>query len=125
MVNRKEKGIPLSPKHGLNPSVVYCPICGKDTGIALMGKMKGDAEAPHKVQGDLCEDCAKDYITICEAEPRKRKPKLTGRAVFLKREVIAEKFRNEKTVLMSPDEFESLYNRVKEEQANARGDNDK
>ena len=30
----------LSPKHGLNPSLVVCPICGEPTSIALLGRLK-------------------------------------------------------------------------------------
>ena len=51
------KGIRVSEKHGVNPSITICPICGKDTGIALLGKLKGDEEAPRKIIGDLCDDC--------------------------------------------------------------------
>ena len=51
------KGVTLSKKHGLNPSITVCPICGKEIGIALLGKLKGDEEAPRKIIGDLCDDC--------------------------------------------------------------------
>lgn len=51
------KGIRLSEKHGVNPSITVCPICGKETGIALLGKLKGDEEAPRKIIGDICDDC--------------------------------------------------------------------
>lgn len=40
------KGITLSKKHGLNPSVMVCPICGKEESIAMLGYIKGDKEAP-------------------------------------------------------------------------------
>lgn len=30
----------LSPKHGLNPSLVVCPICGEPISIALLGRLK-------------------------------------------------------------------------------------
>lgn len=52
-----EKGIILSKEHGLNPSVMVCPICGKETSIALLGKLKGDKEAPRYIQGDICDKC--------------------------------------------------------------------
>lgn len=51
------KGIRVSEKHRVNPSITICPICGKETGIALLGKLKGDEEAPRKIIGDLCDDC--------------------------------------------------------------------
>ena len=31
------KGVTLSKKHGLNPSMVVCPICGKAESVALLG----------------------------------------------------------------------------------------
>lgn len=51
------KSIRLSEKHGVNPSITICPICGKETGIALLGKLKGDKEAPMRMLSDPCDDC--------------------------------------------------------------------
>ena len=51
------KSIRLSEKHGVNPSITICPVCGKDTGIAILGRLKGDKEAPRKMIGDVCDDC--------------------------------------------------------------------
>lgn len=51
------KGIRVSEKHGVNPSITICPICGKETGIALLGKLKGDKEAPMRMLSDPCDDC--------------------------------------------------------------------
>lgn len=51
------KGIRISEKHGVNPSITICPICGKETGIALLGKLKGDKEAPMRMLSDPCDDC--------------------------------------------------------------------
>ena len=51
------KGVTLSKKHGLNPSMAVCPICGKAESVALLGHIKGDEEAPRKIIGDLCDDC--------------------------------------------------------------------
>ena len=47
----------LSPKHGVNPSVGHCPICGKECSVILFGRMKDDAEAPRDVQNGLCNEC--------------------------------------------------------------------
>lgn len=44
-------------KHGVNPSITICPICGKEIGIALLGKLKGDKEAPMRMLSDPCDDC--------------------------------------------------------------------
>lgn len=51
------KGIILSKEHGLNPSVMVCPICGKKGDIAILGHIKGDKEAPRYIQGDICDKC--------------------------------------------------------------------
>lgn len=53
----------LSPKYGLNPSMVKCFWCGEDIGIALMGKLKGDAEAPRSIiqSYEPCDKC-KEYF---------------------------------------------------------------
>ena len=37
-----KKDITLSKKHGLNPSMVICPICGKEESVAILGYIKGD-----------------------------------------------------------------------------------
>lgn len=64
----------LSPKHGVNPSMVCCPICGETVSIALMGKLKGDEEAPRRIVGmELCdkciESCGDDKIFILGIDP--------------------------------------------------------
>lgn len=51
------KGIRLSKKHGLNPSMVIYPICGKEESVAILGYIKGDKEAPRYIQGDICDEC--------------------------------------------------------------------
>lgn len=48
--------IKLSPKHGVNPSILHCICCGKDYGIAMLGKLKGDKEAPKDLYQGLCKD---------------------------------------------------------------------
>lgn len=49
--------ITLSPKHGVNPTVTRCIACGKDYGVALMGLLKNDEEAPREIYSGLCNDC--------------------------------------------------------------------
>lgn len=68
---KKKDYISLSPKHGVNPMMVSCFICGQDTGeLALLGRLKGDAQAPHRASLDRapCEKCkehmAKGIILI-------------------------------------------------------------
>lgn len=66
------KSIRISPKHGLNPSITTCFFCGKDTGVALLGRMKNDTEAPRHiiVNYEPCDDCKAimaQGITLLEA----------------------------------------------------------
>lgn len=51
--------IKLSKKHGVNPSLMQCFYCMQDKGIALMGKLRDDAEAPRRVCVDRepCDEC--------------------------------------------------------------------
>ena len=54
------KGIKISPKHGLNPTIPVCFWCGKQKNeIALMGHMENDIEAPKNMVLDYvpCEEC--------------------------------------------------------------------
>ena len=55
-------GIMLSDKHGVNPAVPRCFYCMKDKDlIYLLGKTRGDVEAPHGAVWDMepCEKCKK------------------------------------------------------------------
>lgn len=60
--------IRVSGKYGVNPSITICPMCGKETGLALMGKLPGDIEAPRNcLDRGPCDDCCsklKEYKTI-------------------------------------------------------------
>lgn len=50
--------IRISPKHGINPSVLLCPVCGKEGSLAFNGLMKGDAEAPsNMIDREPCNEC--------------------------------------------------------------------
>lgn len=54
------KSIPISPKHGVNPTIPICFWCGQEKNeIALLGRLKGDAEAPRHVVIDYepCDKC--------------------------------------------------------------------
>jgi hypothetical protein len=59
--------IQLSKKHGVNPSLLICPVCGESSGVALCGRLQGDAEAPKKMLDrspcQKCQETFKDYKT--------------------------------------------------------------
>lgn len=124
--------IRLSPKHGLNPSIETCAWCGGTKGIALMGKLKGDAEAPKYITMNYepCDDCAEKWkmgIVAIEASnhplsegqpPMGENAYPTGRHVVVKREAIERMISDEALreqilkagrALMDCDTFEMLF----------------
>lgn len=90
--------IRLSPKYGVNPSVMKCFYCGEAFGVALPGLLRGDREAPHSAVWDMtpcdrCRDVMKEGILLVSIDPEKSDPKegiggfwRTGRVVGLKEE---------------------------------------
>jgi len=57
--------IRLSEKHGLNPSLSVCYLCGLDKNeVVIPGRLPGDAEAPRKAvwNKEPCDQC-KEYMT--------------------------------------------------------------
>lgn len=94
---RKTKSIKLSPKHGVNPSILHCFICGKETGLALLGKLKGDAEAPKDISNpnELCDDCKKaletgKFVLEVKDNTNEDNPERTGRYVCIKKDALPE-----------------------------------
>ena len=91
-MTKAEDSILLSPKHGVNPSITHCECCGKEIGIALLGKLKGDAEAPRDIAMGLCDDCQKvidqDGLMIIEVRDGEsgKNPYRTGRLVGITKE---------------------------------------
>ena len=98
MAKRNTKGsLKLSPKYGVNPSILHCFVCGKETGLALMGKLRDDAEAPKDITNpnELCDDCKKalengKFILEVEDNSDEDNPKRTGRYVCIKKDVLPD-----------------------------------
>lgn len=101
------KGIKLSEKHGLNPSITLCPVCGKETGIAMLGKLKNDLEAPKYILSDICDDCVKavgnDKIYVLSYNGSC----IMGYAI-VKREALNIEVKNI-AVLMDSNEFDKVF----------------
>lgn len=56
--------IRISEKHGLNPSMPVCFLCGETKNeIVLFGRLKGDAEAPRHciIDYEPCDKCKEKY----------------------------------------------------------------
>lgn len=93
------KGIRLSERHGVNPMLVICSICGGDTGeIALLGRLKDDAEAPRKgaLPGSACPTCrghmAQGVILVVVRDGTQADPYRTGEIHVIKAEAAARLF---------------------------------
>jgi hypothetical protein len=98
----------LSKKHGVNPSLICCPICNAHTSIALFGQLKDDQEAPREIKGtDLCDKCKSTHITIIEVNNDKVE---TGRIGFIaKKHVNDETLEKETYLKMYEGEFYNIF----------------
>ena len=81
------KSIRMSKKHGLNPAIPVCFFCGKEKGeVALLGALKGDAEAPRNLILDYepCDSCREAFskgvliVGVSEHAPDGRPPIAEG-----------------------------------------------
>ena len=135
------KSIPLSPKHGLNPTIPVCAWCGEPKNeIALLGKIKTekrgeDPEAPMYCVLDYepCEHCKEQWntgvpvIEVTVTTPVPYRPAIskdvngeiypTMRMVVLKIEAAKELFTNfepelGKPVLLEDEAFEHIFGGV-------------
>lgn len=95
---RKKDTLTVSPKYGVNPSIIHCFICGKETGVALLGKLKGDKEAPKDVTNphEICDDCKKQinagnkFILEVKNNTNENNPERTGRFICIKGEALPD-----------------------------------
>ena len=113
----KEPSVKLSPKHGLNPTMGVCFFCGEETGeIALLGKLKGDKEAPRRavLHYDPCKKCKERWadgvalIAVVTEQPEDKRPPIanadkehpdlypTGNYAVIKQEAAEKAFNIEK-----------------------------
>ena len=110
--------IRLSPKHGVNPSITHCECCGKEIGIAMFGKLKGDVEAPRDVFMGLCDDCQKVIdqqglmiIEVKDGETGKN-PYRTGRIVGITKDAKERMFKDISSPIcyMEQTMFSQMFN---------------
>ena len=117
-MSRSKDSILLSPKHGVNPSITHCECCGKEIGIAMFGKLKGDKEAPKDVFMGLCDDCQKviDQKGLMIIEVRDgetgNNPYRTGRLVGITEEAKNRMFKdiNSSICYMEQSMFSKIFN---------------
>jgi len=90
--------IKISPKHGLNPSILQCVLCGRETGVGLLGKLPSDEQAPrHMPDRSPCDDCAdamkQGGVLLVEAtKDDEGRTVLTGRSWVITDEAAARIF---------------------------------
>ena len=109
----------LSKKYGLNPSILVCPVCGKDIGVALLGA-NGGKEAPRKITSmDLCDDCKQivkegNTFIFCVKQTEKGiQP--TGAYIKISNEYLAISIPSKGIAFMEESEFNKFFNNNKNE----------
>lgn len=103
--------IRLSEKHGLNPSMCQCFFCGETKAIALMGRLKDDAEAPRQCVMDYepCETCQTHMshgvtlIEVSETQPLDGRPPMIARGD-------KKVYPLGSWIVMTPDAVKRLFN---------------
>lgn len=104
------KDVTLSKKHGLNPIMAVCPICGKAKSVALLDHIKGDEEAPRYIQGDICDECKarvadNKCFVISVGEDRRLK-----RYTIVSKDIFTQKV-EDCAVLMKEADFNAVFNK--------------
>lgn len=85
------KGIKVSEKYGVNPSMSICVICREPKEIILFGKLKGDIEAPREILMNIepCKKCREKYLSkgvlLVENSIDAKQPEIhpTGRVIVI------------------------------------------
>ena len=119
------KGITLSPKHGVNPTIPVCFFCGEDKNeIALLGRIGGkeDLEAPRKVVLDFepCDKCKEKFaqgVLLIEVTqtptyigmPIAENAYPTGRYVVVKPEALNGDFKAGSKALVLQKDFIAMF----------------
>lgn len=110
------RSITISKKHGVNPSILHCECCGKEYGLALLGKLKGDVEAPKDIRQGFCDDCQKviDQKGLMIIEVRDgesgNNPYRTGRIVGITKDAKERVFKDVNSPIVYMEQ--SLFNQV-------------
>ena len=112
----KKDSITISPKYGVNPSLLKCEVCGNDYGVALLGKLKGDAEAPKYIYQGLCNKCQgvvdQGGLLIIEVKDGESgdNPYRTGRMVGVSKEYKEGLNIKDSIAYMEETVFSNLFN---------------
>ena len=108
----------LSKKHGLNPSLLVCPLCGNDVGIALLGA-NGGKKAPYRMTSmDLCDNCKQKveegntFILSAKQTPNGIKP--TGAYMLVPNDCLNVPIPPKGICFMEESEFNKSVNNSKQ-----------
>ena len=116
--DKKEDSITLSPKHGVNPSLLHCICCGNTYGVAMLGKLKDDQEAPKDIYEGLCKDCEgvinQGGVMVIEVKDGESgdNPYRTGRVVGVTKEFKKQFDINSSIVYMEELSFSKIFKDV-------------
>ena len=125
---KNNNSIRVSEKHGVNPSLTICCWCGESKGIALLGKLPGDKEAPKEIIADYdpCDKCKEQWqqgvpiIAVSTTPKTSNQPPITvrnnimyyptGAYAVVKQTVFEDpdKFEIGKPVLMDENDFNAM-----------------
>ena len=118
------KGIRVSEKHGVNPTIPICAFCGKEKNeIVLLGRLPGDAEAPRTaiVNYEPCDECKAQWaqgVAIIEVSrfpftdgqpPISNGAYPTGRVAVVREEALNGNFKKGDKALMVTEEFQQMF----------------
>lgn len=118
----KKDSITISPKYGVNPSILHCECCGKEYRVAMLGKLKGDKEAPKDMYHGLCSDCKGVVdqggvliIEVLDGEQTVNNPNphRTGRIVGVSKEFKKRNNIETPMVYMEKKSFTEVFGNVK------------
>ena len=108
----------LSKEHGLNPSLLVCPICGKDIGIALLGANGGKKAHYQMTSSELCNDCkqkVKEGNTfILSAKQTPDGIKFTGAYILVPNDCLNVSIPPKGICFMEESKFNKLVNNSKQ-----------
>lgn len=120
------KSIPLSPKHGVNPTMPICFFCGETKNeIALLGRIGGkqDLEAPRQILLDYepCDKCKEIFAQGVLLIEVTRVPNVegqfeiakdaypTGRHCVVKPEALRGDFKAGSKALVLKEDYEQMF----------------
>lgn len=114
----------LSPKHGVNPTILVCFFCGEDKNeIALLGKLENDREAPRTmvINYEPCDKCKEQWdkgvvlIEVTNYPNTINQPEIqenafpTGRLVVVKPEALHGEWQAGQIALVLQEDFNIMF----------------